>query len=361
MAVGRVSGVAVAGIYACVPAQVVDNASMTALASPAELQKVIKGIGIERRRVVSEGQCTSDLAQVAAEQLLADLGWPSESVNLIVFVSQTGDYRLPATACVLQERLGLSKGCAAFDLNLGCSGYVYGLWVASQLLNSLGGARALLLVGDTSTSLLAPEDRSVQFLFGDAATATALERRSDAGETTFVLGTDGSGASHLIVPGGGARNKLDNQSLSRQPGRDGHPRAAVNLFMDGPQVFNFTLREVPGLISALLAEAKWSMEQVDKFVFHQANGYLLDYLRKRTKIPAEQMVLALKDYGNTSSASIPLAIADRLAGDFAAGPTRLLLAGFGVGWSWAAAAITIAQGTPTRVIEAPPSAVPRVA
>jgi 3-oxoacyl-[acyl-carrier-protein] synthase-3 len=293
------------------------------------------------------------LAQASADYLLKDLAWPRDSIDLLIFISQTPDYPFPATACVLQEKLGLRKTCAAFDINLGCSGYVYGLWIASQLLSSLGGSRALLLVGDVGTPNLAPEDRSVQFIFGDAAAVTALERRPDAPDMTFVLGTDGTGASHLIIPGGGGRNKLNGTSFSREPGRDGVPRAVDELFMDGPQVFNFTIREVPGLLAQTLDAASWSFASVDKFVFHQANGYLLNYLRKRIEIPADRMVVALKEYGNTSSASIPLAIADKLENDFEQNSVRLLLAGFGVGWSWAGATVVVSKGTPTRVIQIP--------
>lgn len=351
MATARVAGVGIAGIYAGVPTESLENSSLTELASPADLAKIVKGIGVKRRRVAPAGLCTSDLAFASAKQILADLDWSADTIDLLIFISQTGDYPLPATACLLQSRLGLPKTCAAFDVGLGCSGYVYGLWMAGQLLTSLGGARALLLVGDTSTWNLAPADRAVRFLFGDAATATAIERRAEASDMTFVMGTDGTGEPHLIIPGGGARNRLDQSTLKRQPAADGTPRCEADLFMDGPQVFNFTLREVPGLISQTLAAAGWSKESVDRFVFHQANEYLIDYLAKRAKLPTERMVKALENYGNTSSASIPLAIADKLGTEFAERSTKLLLAGFGVGWSWAGAALTIDKGTIARVIE----------
>jgi 3-oxoacyl-[acyl-carrier-protein] synthase-3 len=351
MAVARVSGIGIAGVYAGVPTGIVENSSMTDLATPAELQKVIKGVGVERRRVAPEGLCTSDLAHAAAIELMADLGWAREDIDLLVFVSQSGDYVLPATACLLQNRLGLPKSCAAFDLGLGCSGYVYGLWVTSQLLGSLGGKKALLLVGDTSTWSLAPNDRAVQFLFGDAATATAIERRPDAPDMTFVLGTDGGGGDHLIIPGGGKRSALTKASFDRQTGADGVTRGPMDLFMDGPQVFNFTLREVPALIAQTLVSANWTLDSVSKFVFHQANVYLIDYLAKRSKLPADRVVKALQNYGNTSSASIPLAIADKLGDQLAREDSNLLLAGFGVGWSWGGAAISLAKGTKARVIE----------
>jgi 3-oxoacyl-[acyl-carrier-protein] synthase-3 len=350
MAVGRVDGIVLAGIYAGVPGQIVENASLTDLASAADLQKVIKNIGIERRRVAPIGQCTSDLAYAAARQLLADLGWAPDTIGLLIFVSQTGDHPLPATACLLQERLGLPKSCAAFDINLGCSGYVYGLWIASQLMKSLGGTRALLLVGDTITHTTAPNDKSVRFLFGDAATASALENRPGAPAMTFVLGTDGTGAPHLIIPAGGAGNRTD--AGSQKPGAANESgRSPANLFMDGPQVFNFTLREVPALLSETLDAAGWSQESVDHFVLHQANGYLLDYLAKRTKLPKDRMVVALQDFGNTSSASIPLAISAKLGEALRDRPARLLLAGFGVGWSWGGAAIETSAGLLSKIID----------
>ncbi|MBS0524218.1 MAG: ketoacyl-ACP synthase III [Proteobacteria bacterium] len=360
MAIARVSGINVAGIYGAVPTQVVENASMTSLAPPEELKKLVKSIGIERRHVVQEGQCTSDLAADAAQALLADLGWPADSIDLLIFVSQTGDYQLPATACLLQDRLGLPKSCASFDIGLGCSGYVYGLWVACNLLRSLAGSRALLLVGDTSTSILAPADRTVQFLFGDAASATAIERKADAEDMTFVLGTDGSGAKHLIVPGGAGRDRR-GATADEQASRGDGGRGPRDLFMDGPQVFNFTLREVPALVNSVIQEAGLNMESIDKFVFHQANEYLLDYLSRRAKLPADRMVKILRNYGNTSSASIPLAIADALGPDLEAGSVRTLLAGFGVGWSWGSAVVNLAEGTLTRVLEVAPGALTRAA
>ena len=295
---------------------------------------------MRERPAAYDGMCTSDLCFAAADRLLSDLGWPRDSVDALIFVSQTPDYRLPATACTLQQRLRLSKRCAAFDIGLGCSGHVYGLWVASSLIAAGGAKRALLLTGDTSTYFCSPLDRSVALLFGDAGTATAIEADAAAPPMHFVLGTDGSGRDNLIVPAGGFRRPHAPDTAVRAAGDDGNSRSAEDLFMNGAEIFTFTLREVPPLITAVLDGAGWSKDDVDAFVFHQANQFMLQHLAKRLKLPKEKFVLAMEEFGNTSSASIPLALSVRLARPLGERACKTVLAGFGVGYSWAAVALT---------------------
>jgi 3-oxoacyl-[acyl-carrier-protein] synthase-3 len=284
--------------------------------------------------------CASDLCFAAADRLLDDLGWARDSIDALMFVSQTPDYRLPATSCGLQDRLGLSRRCAAFDVGLGCSGHVYGLWIASSLIASGGARRVLLLAGDASTQLCSPLDRSVALLFGDAGTATALEADAGAAPMTFVLGTDGTGRDNLIVPAGGFRTPHSQATAARVAGDDGNSRSAEDLFMNGAEIFTFTLREVPPLVHAVLQSAGWTVGDVDAFVFHQANQFMLQHLAKRLKLPQDRFVLAMEEFGNTSSASVPLAMSARLADRLRADSMRLVLAGFGVGYSWAAVALT---------------------
>jgi 3-oxoacyl-[acyl-carrier-protein] synthase-3 len=257
----------------------------------------------------------------AVERLLAGLGWAKETIDLLIVVTQTGDHVLPATACVLQHRLGFTKACAAFDLNLGCSGYVYGLWIAASLLTTTEAKRALLVVGDLTTHLTAHDDRSVRPLFGDAVAVTALECSDVAPTLAFDLGSDGAGAPYLIA----------RHDAAKPP----------TLFMDGTQVFAFTLREVPKSIAAVLKLAGWAAGEVDRFVLHQANAMMIRHLGPKIGAPADRLVVALAEVGNTSSASIPLALAQAVAGDLKAAPHRLLLSGFGVGWSWGSAAVTV--------------------
>jgi 3-oxoacyl-[acyl-carrier-protein] synthase-3 len=305
-----------------------------------EAEKIAKMTGVRNRHVAPAGMCTSDLAYSAAVRLLDDLGWDRSSIDALIVVSQTHDYDAPATACCLQERLGIPKACAAFDMALGCSGYIYGLWVCSTLMSAGSVKRALFLAGDTISWVTSPQDRTTAFLFGDAGTATALERDEAAPPMSFVLGTDGSGKDYLIEPGTGYRNRVTPDALERRPGPDGVPRSPLDVYMEGSEVFAFTLRQVPSLISELLAVSGWHMDQMDAFVPHQANLFMLQHLAKRLKIPAEKMVVSLDKYGNTSSASIPLAMSHRLTPRLRSEATNLILAGFGVGWSWGALAVT---------------------
>ena len=350
MASGTVNHVRFAGLASAVPRgrQPVENgANITA----DELAKVTANTGVRQRHVAPADVCTSDLCHAAAERLLGELGWAKDSVDLVVFVSQTPDYVLPATSCVLHGRLGLSKGCAAFDISLGCSGYVYGLNVVSHMVSSGTYRRALLLVGDTISKVVSREDRSVAYLFGDAGTATALEHVAGAPSMTFELGTDGGGAEHLRIPAGGFRHRANAETAVVKAREPGNARAEEHLFMNGAEIFNFTLREIPGLMKRLLEQSGWSAESVDWWVMHQANRFMLDYLAKRMKLPADKAVVALENYGNTSSASIPLALSDKLGMALSVGQARLVLAGFGVGFSWAAVAVTLDKVVAPAVFE----------
>ena len=333
MTQARLTGITLRGIVSAVPERHEGEAELAARFGADAARRIAEATGIRGRHLVPEGQCTSDLAVAAAERLMRRLGWSPDDIDLLVFVSQTHDHILPATACLAQKRLGLPKGCAAFDLSLGCSGYVYGLWAAGGLLPTLGGrGRALLLAGDTTSRLLDADDRSVAPLFGDAATATALELDPAAPPLHVDLGTDGAGAPYLIVPGG----------AMRRPAEAGAPRTGPEgdrLFMDGTQVFAFTLREVPGAIRAKLERAGWTAADVDAFVLHQANEMMIRRLGQKVGATEAQLVLALAAHGNTSSASIPLAMTEALAGPLTVGRRKLLLSGFGVGWSWATAAL----------------------
>jgi 3-oxoacyl-[acyl-carrier-protein] synthase-3 len=337
----RVEAARVVGIAGAIPRDKLSYLETAASAgvSVTEAEEIARMTGVKSRHVAGSSLCTSDLASVAAERLLAELGWDRSTVDALLFVTQTPDYHLPATACCLQHRLRLPDTCAALDVGLGCSGYVYGLWLASTLIAAGGAKRVLLLAGDTISRICAPADRSTIFLFGDAGTATALERDEHSYPMDFLLGSDGGGEKCLIQPAGGYRNPLTSD-LPLQP-EDGvaRTRGPQHLYMEGSEVFAFTLRRVPPLVRQLLADAGWDIAQVDAVVPHQANTFMLEHLRKRMKIPEEKMIVALAELGNTSSASIPLAMIARLSERLRVDRLRLVLAGFGVGWSWGAAAI----------------------
>ena len=297
-----------------------------------------KMTGIQSRPVTDDETCTSDLCYCAAEKLLASLQIPRESIDALIFISQTPDFILPPTSHILHERLGLATDAAVFDVNLGCSGYTYGLWLASSLLQGQI-SRVLLLVGDTCSKFTSDQDRSTFPLFGDAAAATIVEKNNAAGPAHFVMGSDGAGAQNLIIKAGGFRDPRRGQALQRIEGADGNSRRDDELFMNGQEVFTFTLNTVSPLVNSLLEYSQNSIETVDQFVFHQANEFMLKHLAKKAGIPDEKMPLTMKNFGNTSSASIPLTICQKLKDKFTNEKPKLAMFGFGVGLSWGAALI----------------------
>lgn len=306
-----------AGLVSALPAHVEANADLADRFGAETIAKIIAATGIERRPVAGT-ETVSSLGALAARQLLERLDWMPETIDLIVVVTQTPDYPMPATACLLQNALGLGKHTMAFDLALGCSGFVYGLSVVASLLAAGAAKRALLVTGDITSHLIGPDDRALAPLFGDAVSVTALEADGGSGRISFDLGSDGSGAPYLTCRTGG----------TVEPG-------PARLFMDGTQVMAFSLKQVRPSIQRVLAEAGKTIAEADHVVLHQANAMMLKTLGQKIGATPEQLVVALKDYGNTSSASIPLALTDCLGGG--AGTKTLLLSGFGVGWSWASA------------------------
>jgi 3-oxoacyl-[acyl-carrier-protein] synthase-3 len=345
------SGVRIAGVASAVPSQI-RTVEDEAHHFGAELAaKISQNVGVRTRHTAPPELCTSDLCLAAAERLLTDLNWQREEIVALIFLTQSPDYFVPATSHILHLHLGLPVSCAAFDVNLGCSGYVYGLWMASLVAQSLRG-KVLFLAGDTSSRSISPMDQSVAFLFGDAGTATALEPSADALPMNFELGADGSGFQKLIVPAGGFRHPRNASTCLRTPRDNGLVRSDEDLFMDGAEIFAFTLKRVPPLVKTLLAKTNLGIDDIDAFVFHQANLFMLDYLARRLKIPAEKLILGLEEYGNTSSASIPMAITTTpLRNRLTQQPLRLLLAGFGVGFSWAGCILTLGPGVFPEVVE----------
>lgn len=342
MATAKVPGVRIAGIASAVPATRVPITAAAEVFGADMVQKISQNTGIEFRHLTSPGLCTSDLCLAAAKRLLAELQWEPATVEALIFVSQTPDFpQIPATACTLQMRLGLSSSCAAFDVTLGCSGHVYGLWLAMSLIAGSGLSRVLLLAGDVASVLSSPTDRAVSLLFGDAGSATAIEKDVTASPSIFSLGTDGSGWKNLIIPSGMqyARYPRDANTCVRRKTEDNNERSAEDLFMDGSEVFAFTIREVPRLVSRVLSDAGWLSEEVDAFVLHQANKFMITHLAKTMKVPLTKLPFSLKEYGNTSSASIPLTITTQLREEISSQSLRLLLVGFGVGYSWGACAL----------------------
>lgn len=338
-----IENVRVAGVVTCVPKdeKCIDDELELFGGNLKQLERLKRTIGLSRRRVVDEATTAADLCHDAARKLLAAASVEKSEIDAVICVTQTPDYLQPCNAAVLHGRLGLSKSCAAFDVNLGCSGYVYGLWLAHSMIASGGCRRVLLLAGDTISRLVNARDRAVAPLFGDGGSATLIEQSPSAPAAYFSLQTDGSGYDKLILPAGGARQPKSDTTAEAAEDEAGNLRSPENLFMDGAEIFNFSITEEPKSVSELLEYASVDAAAVDYFVFHQANRYILSNIAKRLKLdPAKVPMQTVERYGNQSSASIPSAICGELSPVLSAGePRQLLLSGFGVGLSWASALV----------------------
>lgn len=342
MAHVHIGSVSIRGVLCTLPGDPVDVSTLGSEFGTDEIEKIKKTVGLATVHRVRNGQTAGDLCIAAAERLLDRLQWSRESIDGVIVVTQNPDHHLPATACVAHGRLGLPSSCLAFDVSLGCSGYVYGLWLASQAVASGACKRFLLLAGDTISRITSPEDRSVALLFGDAGSATALEFDASAERMSFVLSSDGSGVPNLIVPAGGFRQRPTSQTQVRAKDAAGNSRSPSDLYMDGMAIFNFTLQRVPELVTQLLETHGWEKGQVDKYLMHQANGFILAKIAKKLGLPAERVPTNIDRVGNTSVASIPLLIAHAIGEkQNGAPPLRVVMAGFGVGYSWAGGALTL--------------------
>jgi 3-oxoacyl-[acyl-carrier-protein] synthase-3 len=329
MAVTVTQGANICGICTCVPNRRFDNLAETTDFEPEEVRKVVRMAGVHSRFVASEAVCSSDLCAASAQSLMASLGWEKDSIDGLIMVTQTPDYFLPSTACVVHKRLGLNTSCAAFDVGLGCSGYPYGLWMAGMMLQNGGFKRILLLHGETPTRFSNRSDRSVALLFGDAGSATGIEPTRGLGskEWYFSLHTDGQGCDDLILEGGGFRDRFPDDP------------ARLYVRMNGGKIFNFSIQRVPPLIEDTLAAARETMEDVDYFIFHQSNRFIMQHLAKKAGIPKEKMPMTIEEFGSAGGASVPLTITQGHLERPMERALRLLLISYGVGLSWASALI----------------------
>ncbi len=335
MAFLKFEDVAIKGIAACTPKNQEENSTLGLFSSNEEAQKFIESTGVERRRVANMYTTTADLCFQASEKLILDLKWSKESIECIVFVTQTPDYILPATSCILQKRLGLSEECFALDISLGCSGWVYGLSVISGLLSKGNIKRGLLLAGDTALRPCSNEDKSTWPLFGDAGTATAVVYEPDSRGFKFHFGTDGGGYDAIIIPDGGYRNVSNESSFKIVEIGSGIRRNRLQTALNGMDVFAFGISKAPETIIKLLHNYSLNPENIDFFIFHQANKFMNEKIRKKLKLPEEKVPYSLRDFGNTSSATIPLTMVTQLKEQlFQDKILRQIGCGFGVGLSW---------------------------
>jgi 3-oxoacyl-[acyl-carrier-protein] synthase III len=326
--------VSLCGVSACVPKDTEKVTDTSVFSLIEDAAKFNTSTGVECRRISNKDTTTSDLCFYAAEKIIADLKWERESIECLVLVTQTPDYILPATSCILQKRLRLNTECYAIDISLGCSGWVYGMSVISTLISSGNFKRGLLLVGDTLSKICSKKDKSTYPLFGDAGTATALEYNSQAKAMEFHLATDGSGYDSIIIPDGGYRNQVSQGSFYIKKMEDGIQRDNLSLVLNGMDVFSFGLSKAPQSINKLLGNIGIDKDYIDYFFFHQANKFMNEQIRKKLKLSQERVPYSLKEFGNTSSASIPLTMICGMKEKWADAPLKIMTCGFGVGLSW---------------------------
>lgn len=329
MSLSRIGGFRVAGIGTCVPPRAVNNLDYGRDFGATEVRKVVAMAGVEHRHVVDPGVTASDLSFEAAAALLDKLGWARDSVTGLVLVTQSPDYFLPSSSCMVHKWLGLSDECATFDVGLGCSGYPYGLYLAATMLRSGGHKRILMLHGETPSLFPSPDDHATTLLFGDAGSATALElAEDDAPPGIFCLRTDGQGYGGLIIRGGAFRDRNPANERDR------------SLFMDGAGIFNFTIKRVPQLIRDTLEFAQLEVQDIDWYLFHQSNRFIMKHLAKKCGLPEERVPFVLDRFGNSGGPSVALALTQGARREEPR-PSRVMLLGYGVGLSWGAAIATL--------------------
>jgi 3-oxoacyl-[acyl-carrier-protein] synthase-3 len=304
-------------------------------------ERILEKTGIAVRHIAAPSECASDLAVAAARKLFEIGECSPEEIDFLVLCTQSPDYFLPTTACLMQDRLGLRTDCGAIDFNQGCSGFVYGLALSKSLIEAGTANNVLLVTADTYSKFINPRDRTLRTLFGDGAAATLIAGTESSKELIgpFVLGTDGRGAKNLIVPEGGLR-KTAADNVEEQDSK-GNWRSQSNLYMDGNAVFNFTLTTVPQALDRLLNKAGVSLEEIDYVIPHQANRFMLERLRPRLKVPAEKFCIDMELTGNTVSATIPIALENAIKKGRVKSGDKVAMLGFGVGYSWAATLVEL--------------------
>ncbi len=345
MPVSRFHNAKISGIVTCVPENfrnIEDDVDTLYGGDIKQVERIKKSVGLGKRHIVKGDVTTSDLCETAANKLFTDMDLARDSIDAVIFVSQTPDYFQPATAAYLHGRLDLSENCAAFDVNQGCTGYVYGLWLAYMMIETGGCERVLVLAGDTLSRVVNPLDSNVAPLFGDAGTATLVQRSEDEEKSFFTLHTNGKKFDTIIQPEGAFRVPSKEQINDTKIFDTSDKRGLDNLYMDGPEVFNFSIMTEPKAINEILEISESTPESIDYIIFHQANKYIISNIARRLKFPLEKAPSETTGkYGNQSSASIPSTICDAIREDVTSKRVKLVLSGFGVGLSWAACQVNL--------------------
>jgi 3-oxoacyl-[acyl-carrier-protein] synthase-3 len=320
---------AIRAIEYYLPQQILDNNALAHQFPEWTAEKIIDKTGIEKRYISDQSELSSDLGINAAQKLFQSGVCQPKDIDYLLFCTQSPDYFLPTTACIMQDKLGLPTSAGALDYNLGCSGFVYGLGMAKGLIETGQASNVLLITGETYSKFINSNDKGNKTIFGDAAAATLISAVDNSDQFDFLgpfaWGTDGKGAKNLIVAKGGMRHPIVDGSSDKP-----------ELYMHGPEIFSFTLRVVPAIVADVLSRASLTLADIDRFVFHQANQYMLNHLQKKLDIPPKKFSLNIRNCGNTVSSTIPIAIKDSLDKGEIYNQQRVMVVGFGVGYSWAA-------------------------
>lgn len=332
-------GVGITAISAAIPKRIIKNYEFTEFFPAAEVKELVDKIGVIERRFADANTCSSDLCFAAAEKLFSDNNIDRSEIDLLLFISQTPDYRMPATSVTLQHRLGLGNNTIAFDINLGCSAFIYGMSVAYAMINNSGLRKAIILDGETRSKVYSVKDRRTGFIFGDGGVAAIVERNEKFGESTFSLNSDGSRENLIKINAGGYRNPSSCETVKEKIVDEyGNVRTEEQGYMNGGDVFTFVNREVPRDIIKTLEYTNRDKDSFDFIIFHQANNFINMHVAKKLKLDINKIPSTIEKYGNTSSVSVPLTIVSELKGKMD-GEKSLLLSAFGVGMTWATAIV----------------------
>ena len=352
MAIVNYKGVGITALAACVPRSIIDNYHYDLDIWPEEeVKKVVDKVGVTERRFADEKTCSSDLCFAAAEKLIADNQIDKNEIDLVVFLSQTPDYRMPATSILLQDRLGLPMSTMAFDISLGCSGFISALSIVYAMMQNNGFRKALLLDGETRSKVYSRKDRREAFIFGDAGVAALIERDDKFGESHFSLNSDGSRGELIMIPGGGYRNMSSVETLREKVVDEyGNIRSDEHGHMNGADVFNFVIVEVPKDIKRLMAASGEDIQDMDYYVFHQANAFINNHIAKKLKLDKKRIPWTIQKYGNTSSVSVPLTIVSELK-EKMEGEKKIMMSAFGVGMAWATAIVPFVDCKISEIVE----------
>lgn len=336
-----INNVNIRAVNAWLPENNVELSSFASLYGEAEVNSIIKTTGVERVRVVDEKMTSSDMCYIAAEKLFEQEGFDKTQIDGLVFVSQTTDWILPATSISLQDRLGLSKDTVCIDVHYGCSGYIYGLFQAASWIACGACQNVLVLAGDTTSRMINEHDKSLRLVFGDCGTATIVSKGE--GSMGFHIQSDGSGADRLIVPAGGFRLPISEETSVLEWDEDKNGRTKNDLFMDGMAIFNFAITKVHKNINSLIEEMGWQKEDVGFYGLHQANEFMVNYVRKKLKVDESIVPVNVRDYGNTGPATLPLLLSDVCSGKHTYDLSKTIMCGFGVGLSWGSVAADLSN------------------